>query len=204
MRIDVVPARALSDSLVVRWCELLQDDRTLVSPYFRPEYVQAVAAVREDVFVGVVESAGRVTAFFPFQKGHFGFGRPVGGPFSDYQALIGTLDDSITAGEFLQGCGLVAWDFDHLLAEQPLIRDFHRVATNSPVIEIPGGFDQCVANKKADGSKIVDQTRRRMRKASREIGPVRFETSAGTEVLRKVLEWKSAQYSRTGLVDVVA
>ena len=62
-------------------------DPALVSPYFCPEFTQAVGDVREDAFVGIVEDAGEFVGFFPFQRRALGVGKPIAGPLSDYQGL---------------------------------------------------------------------------------------------------------------------
>ena len=49
MNATVTPARALSPGVVARWSELQLRDRCLASPFFRPEFTQAVAQVRNDL-----------------------------------------------------------------------------------------------------------------------------------------------------------
>ena len=55
---------------------------------FGPEFTQAVAAVRGDVEVGVLEERGEPVGFFPFQRSRRNVARPVGGKMSDFQGLI--------------------------------------------------------------------------------------------------------------------
>ena len=63
MKVDVVTARELLPELVARWVELQAADARFVSPYFRPEFTQAVAAARDDVFVGVLSEGGEGNEF---------------------------------------------------------------------------------------------------------------------------------------------
>jgi hypothetical protein len=54
----------------------------LVSPYLSPEFTQLMAAVRDDVFVAVLEQQGEAVGYFPYQRGALRIGKPVGGVMS--------------------------------------------------------------------------------------------------------------------------
>ena len=58
MKVTTIPARELSPDLVGRWAAILRAEPALDSPYFRPEFVQAVAACRTDVEIGLIEQSG--------------------------------------------------------------------------------------------------------------------------------------------------
>ncbi len=68
MDVTVIPGRDLDAELVRAWTELQVANPDLASPYFAPEFTQAVAAVRDDVEVAVVEERGQIVAFFPFHR----------------------------------------------------------------------------------------------------------------------------------------
>ncbi len=205
MNITVRQAGELTAAERAAWCDLQRTEPSLRSPYFRPEYVEAAAAVRADVRVAVLSRDGAPRGFFPYQQGRFGLARPVGGPLSDYQGLIAPADLAVDARALLRGAGLAAWDFDHLLAGQAAFSTWHTETAESPVIEIPETLDAWRAACKRSGSKIAEQTMRRWRKAERELGEIRFVEHAPDRALfDQVCAWKSAQYQRTGLVDVLS
>ena len=58
------------------------------SPFFRPEFTQAVAAVRDDVEVAVLDIQQQPVGFFPYQRSRRNVARPVAGRMSDFQAMI--------------------------------------------------------------------------------------------------------------------
>lgn len=202
MKVSVVAGRELSPDLRAGWHRLLDASPELASPFLRPEYVAAVASVRDDVFVGVLEDGGEAVGFFPFQKGLLRTGGPVGAPLCEYQALVGGPPD-LAPKDLVAGCGLVAWEFDHLLAAQAPFAPFHLEVNESPVIDLTGGWEAYRDAVAARGSDLIKQGLRKTRKLEREVGPVRFEACVtDPKVLRRLLEWKSEQCRRTGIFDV--
>src|SRR5436190_15608567 len=82
----------LSPAQWERWSELQRENRGLQSPYFRPEFTQAVARVRSDVEVAVFQAHDQVVGFLPFQRGPLNMGKPVGGKLCDFHGCIGATD----------------------------------------------------------------------------------------------------------------
>jgi CelD/BcsL family acetyltransferase involved in cellulose biosynthesis len=76
--VTAVPGSALSGNLVARWSALQLADPEPASPFFRPEFTQAVARVRDGVFVAVVEDGRVPVGFLPFERARLGIGKPVG------------------------------------------------------------------------------------------------------------------------------
>jgi CelD/BcsL family acetyltransferase involved in cellulose biosynthesis len=205
MRISVIPADQLGDEHVQRWSELQQADPSLVSAFFRPEFTQAVAATRGDVLVAVLEDAGRTAGFFPFQRGRWGVGGPVGGAMSDYHGIITERSFEPDPIRLLRGCGLRMWTFNHLVATQRPFAAYHDRLSESPFLDLSGGFAEYCAAKSAAGSKVISQAERKARKLSREVGTLRFEfDEVDPGALRQLMLWKSAQYRRTGAPDIFA
>ena len=200
MRVTVLPAGAMCADHVVLWSRLQQANPHLASPYFRPEFTAAVAAVRSDVYVGVLQEGGETVGFFPFQRSWAGVGRPVAGRLSDYHGVIAATDYRWDSGELVRACRLRAWDFDHVPAVQEPFRPHGRAGRESPVMDLSGGYNAYV---QAAGSGEIGRTLRKRRKLEREAGPVRFEAETRDRaVLAKLLEWKTAQYRGSGLVNI--
>lgn len=203
MRVSVIPSSDLSPEQIKSWSRIQQANPELASPYFCPEYTMAVAAVRDDVYVAVLEELGQTVGFFPFQRRWGRIGRPVGGPLSDYQAVIVPRAYQWSAEELIRGCGLRAWDFDHLLASQKPFEPYHRIRRGSPVLDLSAGYQEYVTKRRESRTSVFRKTGRKTRKLEREVGRLRFEVSVkDKEVLRWLLRLKSAQYTRTNLVDL--
>ena len=184
---------------------LAAHDAALDSPFFRPEFTQAVAAVRGDVEVAVLEENGEPAGFFPYQRGGWGGGRPVGGRLCDFQGVIARPGLVWRADELVRDCGLRAWDFDHLIASQSAFRLFHLGSGNSPYLDLSEGFAAYTAEHTRGHPKTASDTRRKARRLERDVGPLRLEfRTTDPQVFRTLLAWKTAQYRRTKVTNVFA
>jgi CelD/BcsL family acetyltransferase involved in cellulose biosynthesis len=203
MKITVIRGQDLDEACMTSWRRLQASDPDLASPYFCPEFTKAVAAVREDVRVGIIEEGGRVAGFFPFQRRRFGAGMPVGGKLSDFHGMICEPGFSWSAEELLAGCGLYSWNYHYLLAKQAPFSKAQTQQGGSYYIDVSKGFDAYAAQLEARGSKIMKDVAYKKRKLERDIGPVRFVPHAASpSVLSTLFEWKSKQYNDSGLINV--
>lgn len=199
MVISVLDARDLPPAVTGAWSELQSSEPTLASPFFRPEFTQAVAAARRDVGVGVLAGGG----FFPFQRVRIGIGLPVGSRLSDYHGLVAPPETDVDALVLMKACRLSTWEFDGLVAAQRAFRPFHRVERSSPVIDLAGGYDAYTASRRGAGSDQLDDAEKQAERLSRRVGPIHFEPHvADRAALDRLLAWKSAQYASTGAVDI--
>ncbi|MBI3547909.1 MAG: GNAT family N-acetyltransferase [Elusimicrobia bacterium] len=198
MKVRVIEARDLPPEHRARWSEIQAAQPAFRSPYFSPEFTALVASVRDDVRVAVLEEDGAPVGYFPYQLGPGGIGSPVGGGMSDYQGVIAPSGFAWTAEDLVRQCGMVAWDFHHLLASQAAFVPYHRKVSPSPFMDLSAGFEAYAAARRTAGSDMIPDLRRKARKLEREVGPLRFEADMrdGT-VLSTLLRWKSEQYART-------
>ncbi len=202
MKVTVIRPSDLDDGLLRRWNDIAGANAEFASPYFSPEYTQAVAEVRDDVYVGIMQEGPDVIGFFPFQRGRARTGRPVGGPFTDCQGVIVTPEAEWSAEGLVRGCGLSMWQFDHVIASQRQFRPWQQTLTCSPLIDLPDGFDAYANTLRDAGSKQLQRLGQKQRRFEREVGPLRFEMhTQDVGVLRQLLDWKSRQYLESGLVD---
>lgn len=185
------------------WARIQEAEPSLQSPFFRPEFTEIVAAARSDVAVAIVRQDEGEPAFFPFQRGPFARARPVGARLSDYQGIVASGEPSSGAPALLRSCGLRSWDFDAVLADQPIFQPFHRRAKTSQCIDVTRGFEAFVAERAAAGSDQVADLRKQTERLEADVGPVRFEVHVEDPAsLDVLLRWKSEQYRRTGAVDI--
>ncbi len=186
----------------MRW-SALASRLPIDSPYFQPEFTEAVAAVRDDVEVAVLDHGSQTVGFFPFQRGRMNVGMPVGGKLSDFQAVIAEPDSGWNAAELVRGCRLASWQFDHLLAEQPSFLPYHNGVEPSPYIDLSCGLETYYARRRELGSELISQIQRKARKIQREVGPLRFVLHEPTaSALQMLFHWKKEQHSETGVVDI--
>lgn len=202
MNVELFAAAELPPKYRERWRELHGSNPDLRSPYFHPEFTAAVARAHDDVEIAVVERSGEPVAFFPFQRGRFGVGRPVGGRLSDYHGVIMVPYAKLDARRLMRACKLTVWPFDHALASQELFRPFAEIKSESPTMDLRGGFEAYLEGKKKSGASRISQMQRKGRKLAREVGPVRLEVQVDDPAaLDQVIRWKSEQCRRTGVYD---
>jgi CelD/BcsL family acetyltransferase involved in cellulose biosynthesis len=202
VNVRAMPAAALGPPELARWSELQRASPVYRSPFFRPEFATAVAAAR-DVRVAVIEDAGSVAGFFPFEVGGRRSGRPLGWPFSDYHGVV--LDDAaeLDPRRLVRACGLATWSFDHLPAGLGAFAPYVRGGGSSPCLDLSDGFEPYLADRRA-GSDIRGALRK-ARKLAREVGPLRLVAeSDAPDLLALTVEWKRLQYAETGVRDVLA
>jgi CelD/BcsL family acetyltransferase involved in cellulose biosynthesis len=205
MKATVIPASELSPAQVDAWSQIQRASAEFGSPYFRPEFTQAVAAVRSDVEVAVLEEGGELAGFFPYQRSHGDVARPVGGRLSDFHGVVVRADVAWNAEQLLRSCRLKAWHFDHLLASQEPLRPYHRLVEDSPYVDLSGGFAACVARRGRQGDNAFPHIARKSRKLEQQAGPLRFEADTrDPRVFDIMVQWKTAQYLRTNVTDVFA
>lgn len=205
MNVEVFPADRLTPELVAAWSEIQRSEPLLDSPYFRPEFTLAVAAVRGDVEVGVLEEGGRPVGFFPFQRDKGGVGRPVGGRMSDFHGVIAPRDLSFAPGQLLAGCRLTAWHFDHLPTWQEPFLPYHWQTAGSPYLDLADGWEAYAAAQQKNRKSSFKRMLRKARQAEREVGDVRLEThTASRRIFERMIDWKRAQYRQNGVTDVLA
>jgi CelD/BcsL family acetyltransferase involved in cellulose biosynthesis len=202
MQVTTIPAKELSTDLVAAWTDIQSAEPSLNSPFFRPEFTQAVAAVRDNVEIAVLEEAGRCVGFFPFERSRGNVGRPVGGRLSDFQGVVLESGVQLDPTQLMRQCRLSAWYFDHLLTAQTAFSPFHWTRDCSPFIDVSCGYDAYIAQRRAAGAPVVKEALKKKRKSENQLGPVRFEARiADMRVLSTLIDWKSQQYSRTHITS---
>jgi CelD/BcsL family acetyltransferase involved in cellulose biosynthesis len=200
----LISADELDPSLVVAWRTIQAGDRAFESPYFCPEFTQAVSRVRDDVRVVVIENAGRPTGFFPHQRSHFGVGKPVGGPLSDYHGVIASCGSEWTLRELMRAARLSLWSFDHLAGADSRFDPYVTGHAVSPQADLSGGYEEYANGRRGASDQLV-KVARSARKLAREVGEPRFVLhDSEPDILDQLIAWKRDQYIRSGLTDVFA
>lgn len=210
------PARAVSHTIVLRsdeldsahldrWRELCRRDAMYASPFFDPAFTQLVGAVRGDVYAAVMHSGDDIVGFFPFQRNSLGVGYPAGWGMCDYQGPVVRADVGWRVPDLMRSCGLRSFEFDHLPTRQQPFQPFGQTTTPSLLLDVSGGFERYEhTQRRAGRAKTFSRLRARWRRLEAERGPVRFESNvADPRALAQLLAWKSDQYRRTGMADLL-
>lgn len=203
MKVIAISGRELTAEDVRLWSELQDAAPDLASPYFSAEFTFAAAAVRDDVYVGLLRDGGRVVGFFPFQRDESGVGLAVGGKLSDYQGVVAHAGADWAAEELMRGCGLIRWEFKHLLVSQRPLQKYHASRDVSPAVDLSMGYETYARELRRGGSRVLGKVESSRRRLEREVGELRYMAhTTEPEVFESLIRCKSAQYRRTGMPDI--
>ena len=204
MEYHVVPFDQLTPQEVTAWSQLQDSVADYASPYYRPEFAQAVHAVRGDVEVTVLEQGGNPKGFFAFQR-HRRTGYPVGSPMADFQGPVIKPGLSWSAAGLLRASKLAAWTFDHLPASMGEFARHGWRTSMSPYLDLSAGFEAYAAERRQAGTDKIRKTMGLGRKLATEVGTLRLVPHiADPDVFIKLLDWKRDQYRVTGVPDALA
>ncbi|MCF3120139.1 GNAT family N-acetyltransferase [Streptomyces arenae] len=174
----------------------------LANPFLSPEFALATGQWRRGVRIAVAYEDGEPAAFFPFQRSATGVGRAIGLGVSDCQGLVHGPGFAWDARQLLRACGLVVWEFDHLVGGQGPFETGASGSFPSPVMDIDQGYDAYLGHLRERSPKFTRTTLAKDRRLARDHGAVRYvHDERDPEVLATLMGWKSAQYRRTGRSD---
>jgi len=195
---EIVPARRLTPDHVARWNALIPRMGDFASPFFRPEYTQAVAAVRDAIDVCVIACGRETVGFLPFERIDSTVGRPIGGSMSNFQGVIATPDAPWSAEDLVRGARLKTLKFHHQVRDQSQFDAYTERRVASPIIDLASGWDGYLEQRRVAGVSSFNALPRKMRKLERELGALRFIShTTAPDVFARLVEWKRAQYVRT-------
>ncbi|MER6675148.1 GNAT family N-acetyltransferase [Streptomyces sp. NPDC000983] len=205
LRIDVVHPRDLGPRDLDQWNELRTATAAEANPFMAAEFTQAIGRVRPDTQVATVRRGAEAVGFFPYQRGRWGHGRAVGLGVSDCQGAVLRPDTDLDAMHLMRACSLHAWEFNHLESGQSLFLPYATGGFASPVIDLTDGFAAYESHLRAHSRGFLKAARAQERRMGRQLGPLRFVFDEDNpQALRALLDWKSAQYRRTGRRDPLA
>lgn len=189
----------LTADLVELWKSFCRSDPIYSSPFYWPQFTDAVAYARKDVRIAVYEKHGTVIGFLPFHRMRANIGKPIGGQLNDYQGPILSAGSTLTGRELLEGAGLSSYDYNHLPAAFTHLSGGAHGHSSSPQMDLSEGYDAFVSRKDSSWTKAKREIRRRYRKTEKEIGEIRFEIHDPSDrVFEEHFRMKNALLSRAG------
>ncbi|MGW4420971.1 GNAT family N-acetyltransferase [Streptosporangium sp. NPDC004631] len=201
MRVSIVHPRDLGAPDISRWRALQEADPAFDNPFLSPEFTVAVGELQDRVRVAVLHDGADTVGFFPFERHPMGIGRPVAAGLTDAQGLVHAKNIELDPQRLIKSCGLGVFEFDHLVAGQPLLSERH-TRHPSPIIDLRDGYDSYIETIKLSSGKTYRSTAYKTRKLQRDAGPLRHDyATVEPAALQTLLGWKTDQYRRTGRAD---
>lgn len=185
-----------------RWRELRAATDAPRNPFMEPEFSVAVARVRPRARVAVLYEGAQPVGFLPYERGVLGQGRAIGLGVSDCQGAVMGPGVALEAAELLRGCSVSSFAFDNLEADQGLFVPYAAEEHATYVIDVEKGYETYESVLRTQSPKFLRTTLAKERRLGRRAGAVRFVfDERDPAALRALMEWKSAQYRRTGRRD---
>ncbi|GGQ92848.1 GNAT family N-acetyltransferase [Streptomyces flaveolus] len=192
----------LSEGERERWRALRAASRSPRNPFMEPEFTEVVGRVRAGARVAVLYEGGEAAGFLPHERGPLGQGRAIGLGVSDCQGAVLRPGLATDTRQLLRACSLSSLAFDNLEAEQGLFVPYAAEEHTSYVIDVEKGYEAYESVLRAQSPKFLKTTLAKERRLGRQVGDVRFVfDEREPAALRTLMEWKSAQYRRTGRRD---
>jgi CelD/BcsL family acetyltransferase involved in cellulose biosynthesis len=192
--------RDLPTSVRSKWIEWSEQPQ-YYSPYFRTEFAECVSRVRDDLHVTVAYRNDTPIAILPYQLASRKFGEPLGGAVNDYHGPICHPEYLVTAEELIRAAGLRRFKFHSWIRPDESILNSTYSQVTATVADFSDGFQQ-FHHELCQKSSTLKRHPQKMRKLSREVGPLRLELNCRDErVLDWVIQKKRDKYKRTGVVD---
>jgi CelD/BcsL family acetyltransferase involved in cellulose biosynthesis len=202
MNVAIVRPSELGPREQERWRQIQRGNPALANPFLSVDFTMAVGRVRPRARVAILEDGQEIVGFFPYEVATHRVGRALGTGVSDCQGIVHVPELEWNLQALLKACQLDVWEFDHLLAGQVPCSYTRAVSHPSPIIDLSGGYDAYLKDRHKALRTTVQKTFRLQRKMARETGEVRLDFDArDLGALRKMMQWKSAQYQRTGQWD---
>lgn len=199
--VDICPVKALADTDVARWRLLQQSHPAFESPLLSVEFAQAVASARDDVCVAVYRRNQMAVGFLAHHRRPGGFGRPIGSPFADYHALISDADFGAGGTEAIGLAGLRAFRHNGLVDPHGLFPGVDN-GQHTYAIELPTTSEAFLEDARAASPKKFKNYRRLQNRLA-ETGALRMGPDRSQDAFDTIMAWKSEQFGRTGLQDVL-
>lgn len=205
LQADIIRPRDLCAQDRSDWAAFRSATPAFRSPLLSSEFAQAVGAVRDDAAVAVFRRAGRTLGFLAHHRRPAGLARPIGASWSDYHALVSAPDAKIDGAEALRAAGLSAFRFGGLVDPYGTFAHGESQPHDTYLIAVSGSGEDYWETLRAASPKRFKNIRRLEHKLAREVGEVTLAgPDADQAAFDQLLDWKSEQFRRTGLHDVLA
>ncbi|HEY5411004.1 MAG TPA: GNAT family N-acetyltransferase [Caulobacteraceae bacterium] len=200
VKVQVAHPSELTPTDLDAWSRLQADAPEFGSPLLGPGFARAVGDIRRDARVAIWREGGQAIGFLGFHRTLGGFARPIGAPFSDYQALVSAPGFPAPAEALkaagVQGVRLTGLVDPHRVFPEPL----ETVLAHQ--IDLSAGAEAYFAELWAGSRNRWRNYKRYSRRLERQIGPLRVAApDCSAAMFDTLLAWKQRQLAATGLHD---
>ncbi len=207
MKVELCTPSELGRAEIAAWRRLQAEVPELANPFLSPTFARVVGELDPLARVAVLYEGNELAGFLPFHRTRSGIARGLAHGIAGCQGLVSRPGLELDPARLLRGCRAAVWELDHLVAPAPapLAGAAGVSMASTSLIDLGGGFDAYVSNGMKRCKKYFNWLRRKRQRIESDLGPVRFEFgTAGAGALARVVEWKSAQYRRSGWPDPFA
>lgn len=199
--VEIVPAAQLSLGDQKAWLAIQASHPDFASPLLGAGFAMAVGRARTDAFVAVYRREGQAVGFFAHHRRPGGFARPIGAPFSDYQAIVAKADAFGRDDNPIALAGLRAFRHNGLIDPYglfPVTEGDHEAFS----IELSGTSEDYLECARARSPKRFKNYRRLQHRLA-ELGTPSLRAETRRDSFETLMRWKSEQFVRTGTQDVL-
>lgn len=201
LTVNVKRAPDLSETDRLAWATLRGSNPLTYSPYFHLDYTELLSSLRDDVFIACVYDKEQPIAFLPYQGERFA--RPVGAPMTDYHGFICAPDANLNPVEILKTTGIGAYHFSS--AVNPQMSPHFQSEDDGVMMEIINGAQFWREARDSSYRRHLKSNRRRIRKATEDIGAPRFVWQSKSQaIFDSLIAWKKQKFAETGKYDVLS
>lgn len=208
LRAEVKRPSGLDRTELAAWHGILAEVPALCRAFFTPAFALACERAHGRAFVAVLREGSEPVAFLAFQfagrwQQRVGLAERIGGELSDNAGLVTRPGFVITPAELLRLAGLGVLFISHLDPSQATHGLVAAETRLGHVVDLAGGSAAFIGHLERTNKPFLQETRRRLRRVEREIGPITFTFSTSPECadVRQVIAEKRQQYVRTGTGD---
>jgi CelD/BcsL family acetyltransferase involved in cellulose biosynthesis len=199
--ITVKRADELSEADRAAWSVLRADNPATYSPYFHLDYTLLLSELRDDVFIACVYEDNLPIGFLPYQGRRFA--RPVGAPMTDYHGFICKEEADFDVTEILKAAGIGALHFSASINSQ--MSSHFQSEDDGVMMDISAGAQAWRDARDSSYRRHLKSNRRRIRKATEDIGEPRFVWQSKDKVIfDQLIAWKKQKFAETGKYDVLS
>jgi len=199
--VTIVAASDLGTDDVANWNAIRADEPGLQNPLLGPGFAQAVGRFRNDARVAVYRRGGIAIGYLAHHRRPGGLGRPIGSPFADYNALIVRSGEGLDGRMALEAAGLKALRHNGLIDPGAAFPDLAHTE-HGYAIQLDGSPEAYIEQLRTNSPKRFKNWRR-LRHRLEELGPLELRASTDQADYDQLMDWKRAQFVRTGVQDVL-
>ena len=201
--LERVRPSAVTGEIRQQWLALMES-MPFQSPYYHPEFMDAVALVRDDVEVALLKNIhGKTVGILPFQRAGSNLA-PIGGRMNDFHGIIGSEKLRFDLRKLLSDLEFDRFGFHALQTGSDEFSRFCFEPLNSYYVDLSAGsenyFEWLVKH-----SQTIKRLPQKVRALSRRVGPVSFEFESDNSVcLERLIELKRRKFQHTNTFDILS